>query len=182
MLLVEGGSITITDDFGFDGFASKYMVIRGSTGATSKVHWLDATRFAERAAKYHDKTGRPLYFYDIDKGETKAIQLLPVADDDYTAFAVIYITAPGFPNGLANLPAEFRGLLVDMVSARLMDKRGREDGDAARRIRDVEHQLEDIAHRFDDKGASRSTALGHGHMKLFRGLGSYDGSRVLSQK
>lgn len=157
------GTMTVPSSYIFDGMASKFFVIRESSGARSKVHWIDASREADKAAKYSGTTGKPLFFYDIDEGTTKSITFLPAPDAAYTAHAVIYIGAPSFGNaiantGLHNLPQDFRPFLRSMVLAKCLSLWGREDVDAARAISLVKRELDELAAEFDDKGASRSTA------------------------
>jgi hypothetical protein len=174
-VLVDGGWI-------YDGMASKWFTVEGASGGRKKCKWTDATRIADIATYYDGETGRPEWFYDEDHGATKKIHLFPLPDESYTARVVINIGTPEFggePDGLSLLPPEFRGHLRDSVVSKLMGKWGREDVDAERMRKQVVKEREELAQKWDDKGSSRSMAVGHHHMRMPQDLASYSGRMIL---
>lgn len=188
----DEGNVTVAEDpLGFtpvfDGMAAQDMTY---DGGSPKCKWVDATRISERLARYNGKTGQPRWFYDQDQvapNGAKRIALVPAADKAYTVFTVIFIAAPGFGDvtstiGISLLPQEFRGHLVNAVTARLLSDAGYEDNDAERMIRRVTKEREEYAIAWDDKGASRSTARGPHMNAFFNDLGSRNASRVLGPR
>jgi hypothetical protein len=160
------GTVCATDATGgglvFDGMCSNKIWIKPSTtglGVRPCV-FLDANRFAEAAAAFDGRTGRPRHFHDFDEGDIKRIAFIPQPDAVYTAFGIIYIAAPQFNpstgrEGLKLLPVEFRASLRDYIVAKVMHFSGREDTDAARALTLAQSERAQMAQAWDDKGASR---------------------------
>lgn len=175
------GEVQTAEAFVFDGMASKTMVIVGASGTQYQIDWLDATRHARMSAAFNGQTGRPLFFFDVDKGDVKSIQFIPAPDQAYTAYAVIIIGAPPFSganstDGLSLLPVEFRANLRDMVFAKCLGKFGREDNDAARALAYARGERDAFAGRWDNKGASRAEIRNHNPMRFANDLASRWGS------
>jgi hypothetical protein len=181
-----------TTDFGFDGFASKYIWII-SNSRPYKCQWLDSTRFAQAKAEYDQlatSTGRPRYFYTEDWGSDPLIHWAPDPDQAYTGYANILLRAPAFSgdhsdngtgNGLNSLPPPFRGHLRDRVVARLLSKWGREDTDAKRLFVQVRSDAIELTDNWSERGAEASAVAPPAGNKMVRQLRSYRGSPVIGQ-
>lgn len=182
--ITTSGDVIAADAFIFDGMASKEFVIRTSGGALRKVKWIDATRHAEMAARLDGQTGVPRYFYDVDQGDDKTIQFLPLPDQNYEAFCVIWIGAPAFAGaesttGIENLPEVFRGNLRDYVFAKAVSRWGREDVDATRAFNYAAGERSRLAAQWASKGAPRSTARGHHNFKFVNNLMSSNTGHII---
>jgi hypothetical protein len=180
------------DNDRFDGFASKHINIRSSTGQRYKVRWLDSTRFVEAAAYFYDddgvlQTGMPEYFYDEDHGDSQVLKFLPAPDQAYTGYANVIIGPPlvsddtNDASNLAALPYAFRAHLRDRIFATLLSEWGKEDVDATRAIRNVEKDYSSLTSAWEDRGAQTYSARGHAAQRWVQRLQSYGGDKIIGQ-
>lgn len=187
LTITTAGDVQAAESFIFDGMLSKHMTIKHTSGRTT-IEWVDATRAADLLAVYDGQTGVPMFFYDVDKGDTKSIQFIPMPDAEYTAFAVIYIGAPAFASAanstetVSLLPVEFRINLRDFIVAKIVHNWGREDTDASRLLGVAQSERDRLAQAWDDKGASRARIRGHHHRSFINDLMSFRGGNVLGNQ
>lgn len=185
------GPLGDPSDFGFDGFASKFIWII-ENGRANKCQWLDSTRFAQCKAEYDQRetTGRPLFFFTEDWGSDPLIHWAPDPAADYTAYGNIILRAPAFSgtltdsgtgNGLNSLPPPFRSHLRDRVASKLLSKWGREDTDARRQLVQVRSDAIELADNWAESGAETSGTVPPAGYKMVRQLRSYRGAPVIGQ-
>ena len=169
--IAADGSVSFTegDINQFDGFASKNIWLSDNRGSFS-VAWLDSERFVQARAALtasSNPKARPRWFYVEDHGDTTVINWAPEPDKVYAGVANIIIKAPPFAadpnstastNGLNSLPPPFRHHLRDRVLARLLSKWGREDTDAARWLKTVKDDRDELADNWVERGAEASNA------------------------
>jgi len=189
LTLTTSGSVVSAEGYQISAFASREIVVQGTVSeARSRITWLDSTRAAEAASRFDGETGKPRYFYSTMSDGRMSIALLPIPDEDYTAFAMVYIGAPTFTlggsggeiDGMRMLPVKLRGHLRDRIVANIVSSAGREDNDAARLIRKAANDFELLAGQFDDGGPAEASAFPHHVGRTISQLGSWNGGNILS--
>ncbi len=185
----DGSMTTAFDDISFDGIASKIIFVKDTaTKVVTHCEWRDSTKFAELMARYAgatDSSGTPRFFFLIPEGDQEIIQFLPEPDEEYDAFATIYIGAPvlGSSNdddtGLKKLPISFRVHLRDRIIARVMHEYSTDNAEANRFAAKVEKDYQTLLAEFDDSGSNEWNATYYDSAKWsgsFRsGRGKYIG-------
>jgi len=164
----DGSMTTSDDEISFDGIASKIIFVKDTaTKVVTHCEWKDSTKFAELMARYAnatDNTGTPRFFFLIPEGDQEVIQFLPEPDEEYDAFATIYIGAPvlGASNssetGLKKLPASFRMHLRDRIIGRIMHEYSTNHKEALRFTAKVDNDYRTLLAEFDDTGSNEWNA------------------------
>ena len=164
----DGSMTSAYDDITFDGIASKIIHVKDTaTNVVTHCAWKDSTKFAELMARYAgatDATGTPRYFFLIPEGDQEIIQFLPEPDEEYDAFATIYIGAPALgasnsnDTGLKKLPISFRMHLRDRIIARVMHEYSKDGPEANRFAKKVENDYLTLLAEFDDTGSNEWNA------------------------
>ena len=164
----DGSMTSAYDDITFDGIASKIIFVKDTaTKVVTHCEWKDSTRFAELMSRYAnatDSTGVPQYFFLVPEGDQEVIQFLPEPDEEYDAFATIYIGAPtlGSSNnsdtGLKKLPSSFRMHLRDRIISRVMHEYSKNGPEANRFANKVEKDYLSLLAEFDDTGSNEWNA------------------------
>ena len=186
-LQASTGNITTSSTYSIACIASrKFRIIGSSDSASSDVTWLDSNRAIEAAAAYDGQTGRPLYFYTTWNDGREAITFIPLPDQAYTAYVMVYIGAPPFTptgmqgdiDGLRMLPPELRGHLRDRAISHIIGYAGREDNDATRLMNKVERDYVLHCGQWDDGGPSEDP-VPLSQRGVLNQLMSYGGGNVL---
>lgn len=164
----DGSMTSAFDDITFDGIASKVIHVKDtSTKVVTTCEWKDSTKFAELMAKYANATdaqGTPRFFFLIPEGDQEIIQFLPEPDEEYDAFATIYIGSPALGSsndsetGLKKLPASFRMHLRDRIISRVMHEYSKNGPEANRFANKVEKDYLTLLAEFDDTGSNEWNA------------------------